>query len=128
MAVKFLSDEWLKEVEACLNAHDGVQAAAKGQQGKLQNVVTGAPDGEARYFFLLDGGQISIGRGDTEGPDATLTNDYETAVAMSKQEITGQAAFMQGKMKIAGNLMKVMQLQGVFNVMPAALAGLEVEY
>lgn len=128
MAVKFLSDEWLKEVEARLNANDAVQTAAKGQQAKLQNVVTGAPDGETHYHLVLDNGQISIGRGDVDGPDATLTSDYETAVAMSKQEVTGQAAFMQGKMKIAGNLMKVMQLQAIFNAMPAALADLEVDY
>ena len=47
---------------------------------------------------------------------------------MSKQEITGQQAFMQGKLKVSGNLMKIMQLQGVFTAMPQALEGFEVEY
>jgi hypothetical protein len=35
---------------------------------------------------------------------------------------------MQGKLKVAGNLMKIMQLQGALGAMPAALEGLEVEY
>nr|MBA2601559.1 SCP2 sterol-binding domain-containing protein [Actinomycetota bacterium] len=36
--------------------------------------------------------------------------------------------FMQGKLKISGNMMKLMQLQNVFNAMPKAAAGVEVEY
>lgn len=128
MAVKFLTDEYLKEVEARLNGHEGFQTAAKGQAAKLQQEITGTPLGDVRYWFQLEGGKVAIGSGDLESAEATISQNYETAVAMSKGETTGQAAFMQGKLKISGNLMKMMQLQAVFNAMPQALADLEIEY
>ena len=128
MAVKFLSDEWLGEVESRLNANETFQNAAKGQSARLLNEVTGAPGGDVKYGFVLEGGKVQLVKGDLENPEATLTQTYETAVSLSKQEMTGQQAFMQGKMKISGNLMKMMQLQGVFGSMPAAMGDLEVEY
>jgi putative sterol carrier protein len=128
MAVKFLSDEWLGEVESRLNANDTFQNAAKGQSARLLNEVTGAPGGDVKYGFVLDGGKVLLVKGDLENAEATLTQNYETAVSMSKQEMTGQQAFMQGKVKISGNLMKMMQLQGVFGAMPNAVGDLEIEY
>lgn len=128
MAVKFLSEEWLSEVESRLNSHEGFQNAAKGQSAKLQQVVTGAPAGDTSYGFVIDGGKVQMAKGDIEGPEATITQDYDTAVKLSKGELQGQAAFMQGKLKISGNLMKMMQLQGVFAALPAAVSDLEVEY
>ncbi|MGH2785597.1 MAG: SCP2 sterol-binding domain-containing protein [Actinomycetota bacterium] len=128
MAVKFLSDEWLGEVESRLNANDTFQNAAKGQSARLLNEVNGAPGGDVKYGFVLDGGKVQLVQGEIENAEATLTQDYATAVSMSKQEMTGQQAFMQGKVKISGNLMKMMQLQGVFGAMPTAVGDLEVEY
>ena len=128
MAVKFLSDEWLSEVESRLNGSEAFQNAAKGQAARLQQQVAGAPAGDVGYGFVLDGGKVQLAKGEIENPEATISQDYATAVAMSKQEITGQQAFMQGKLKVSGNLMKIMQLQGTFTAMPAALEGFEVEY
>jgi putative sterol carrier protein len=128
MAVKFLSDEWLSEVESRLNANDAFQSAAKGQSARLLNEVNGAPGGDVKYGFVLEGGKVQLVQGDIENAEATLSQNYETAVSMSKQEMTGQQAFMQGKVKITGNLMKMMQLQGVFGAMPTAVGDLEVEY
>jgi putative sterol carrier protein len=128
MTIKFLSDEYLSEIESRLNTDESFQTAAKGQAAKLQQVVTGTPGGDVHYGFTLDGGKVQVARGDIDAPEATITQGYETAVAMSKGELTGQAAFMQGKLKITGNLMKMMQLQGVFTAMPKALEGMDVEY
>jgi putative sterol carrier protein len=35
---------------------------------------------------------------------------------------------MSGKLKVAGDMMKLLQLQGALGQMPAALAGLDVDY
>jgi putative sterol carrier protein len=129
MAVKFLSEEWAQEVTNALNSSDEFQSAASGQQVKLQQVITDAPDGgEHKYYFELDGGKVNIGIGELADAEATLTQSYEVAVAITKQELNAQNAFMQGKLKISGNMMKLMQLQGVFNAMPKAVDGVEVEY
>jgi putative sterol carrier protein len=129
MAVKFLSEEWAQEVTNALNSSDEFQSSASGQQVKLQQVVTDTPEGgEQKYFFQLDEGKVQVGIGELTDAEATLTQTYDVAVAITKQELNAQNAFMQGKLKITGNMMKLMQLQGVFNAMPKAVEGVEVEY
>jgi putative sterol carrier protein len=128
VSVKFLSEEWTQAVQDALNASDSFKSAAGSQTTRVQQVVTGA-NGEVRYWFKLEGGQASLGLGDSsEDVDATITQDYDTAVALSKNELTGTAAYMSGKLRVSGDLMKLMQLQGAMGQMPAALKDIEVEY
>lgn len=128
MAVKFLTEEWASTMTEKLNASDDFKGAAGSQQVKLQQVVTDAPEGEAKYYFTLDGGKAEVSLGEIQDADATITQNYETAVAINKMELNAQNAFMQGKLKISGNMMKLMQLQGVFTAMPKAVDDVEVEY
>ena len=129
MAVKFLSEEWANEVTSRLNASDDFKKAASGQTAKLQQVVTDAPDGgEVKYYFKLEDGNAEVSLGELQDAEATISQNYETAVGITKQELNAQNAFMQGKLKISGNMMKIMQLQGVVNAMPKAVEGLEVDY
>ena len=127
MAVKFLSEEWTREVTQALNQSDAFKKAAGSQSAKLQQVVN-SPEGEKKYYFKLEGGQAEVGPGEIDGPEATITQDYDTAVALAKQELTGTAAYMSGKLKVSGDLMKLMQLQGLFNVLPQAVQNVDVEY
>ena len=129
MAIKFLSQEWANEMTKALNSSEEFQKAASGQSAKLQQVVTDAPDGgEVKYYFKLDGGQAEVDLGELQDAEATITQNYETAVGVTKQEINAQNAFMQGKLKISGNMMKLMQLQSVINAMPKAVSHIDVEY
>ena len=129
MAVKFLSEDWAQTMTEALNSSEEFQKAATGQTVKLQQVITDAPDGgEQKYYFTLEEGTAKVSLGELPEAEATLTQNYETAVAITKQELNAQNAFMQGKLKISGNMMKLMQLQGVFNAMPQAASDVEVEY
>jgi putative sterol carrier protein len=128
VGVKFLSEEWTKAVEDALNASDAFRSAAGSQTAKVQQVVT-TPEGEKRYWFKLEGGKAALGLGDSPDPvNATITQDYDTAVALSKNELTGTAAYMSGKLRVSGDLMKLMQLQGALGQMPAALKDVDVDY
>jgi putative sterol carrier protein len=128
VAIKFLTEEWASTMTEALNSSDDFKAAAAGQQVKLQQVVTDAPEGETKYYFTLADGKAEVALGELSDAEATLTQSYETAVAITKQELNAQNAFMQGKLKISGNMMKLMQLQGVFNALPKAAGDIEVEY
>ena len=81
--MKFLSDEWMKAVQESLNGNTQFTGAAGSQMAKIQQVVT-TPEGEKRYWFKLEGGKASLGSGESPEPvDATITQDYDTAVALS---------------------------------------------
>jgi putative sterol carrier protein len=128
VGVKFLSDEWTQAVQDALNSNDAFKSAAGSQSAKVQQVVN-SDEGEKKYWFKLEGGQATLGMGDSPDPvDATITQDYATAVALAKNELTGTAAYMSGKLRVSGDLMKLMQLQGALGQMPAALKDLDVEY
>ena len=127
MGVKFLSEEWAQAVKDAVNSNEAFKSAAGSQTAKIQQVVTG-PDGETKYWFKLEGGQADLGIGEIDSPDATISQDYETAVALSKNELTGTSAYMSGKLRVSGDLMKLMQLQGALGQLPTALKDIDVEY
>jgi putative sterol carrier protein len=128
MAVKFLSEEWAQAVTRALNSHEGFKSAITGVDLAIQFNVTDAPAGDVPYYFKAAGGSVAIALGETESPDITVTNDYETAVAISKGELNTQAAFMSGKLKAAGNLAKLMMHTNVITQWGAANASVDVEY
>lgn len=128
MAVKFQTEEWAKEVTNALQSNEAVGNAAKGQTTAIQFVTSDAPGGEVKTFVRINDGIAEVGVGEVEGAEATITQNYETAVAIDKGELNSQAAFMQGKIKISGNMMKLMALQGFIQAVGPATAGVEREY
>ncbi len=127
MGLKFLSEEWVSAVKEALGNNEAFKNAAGSQSATIQQVVN-TPEGDVKYYVKLDGGNLELALGEVEGADATITQDYDTAVALSKNELTGTAAYMSGKLKVSGDLMKLMAMQGAFNQLPAATASLEVDY
>lgn len=129
MSVKFLSEEWVRAVQDALNGSEAFRAAAGTQTVRLQQVVTGGPQGDVKYWLRLENGQVTMALGELGEPaDATVTQDYDTAAAISRAELSPVAAYMSGKLRVSGDLMKLMQLQGALGQMPAALKDLDVEY
>ena len=126
MAVKFLTEDWAKAVTEALNSSDAFKQQAQGKTVKVQQVIT-TPE-ETKYFFRVEDGTAEVSVGELPDAEATLTQDYDTAVAMAKNELNATAAYMSGKLKIQGDLMKLMQLQGLFNTLPQAIKELDVEY
>jgi putative sterol carrier protein len=127
MGVRFLSEEWTNAVQDALNDNAAFRSSLGTMSARLQQVVT-TTDGEKRYWFTVGDGKVELGPGDLDNADATITQDYDTAVALSKNELTGVAAYMSGKIRISGDMMKLMQLQGPMAQMPAALSSLDVDY
>lgn len=127
MGVKFLSDEWAAAVTDALNSNEQFKQAAGSHAAKIQNVVT-TPDGEAKYYFLLQDGKAEVSVGEIDGPEAVISQDYDTAVALMKNELSATAAYMSGRIRINGDLMRLMQLQGVIGTLPAATKDVDIEY
>jgi putative sterol carrier protein len=129
MSVKYLSEEWAKEVTSLLQSNENVTNTIKGQSFAIQQVISDVPDqGEVKFYAKASDGVPEVGIGETPNPDATLSAPYPVSVSMDKGELNPQAAFMQGKLKIQGNLMKLMGLQGFVSSLGPAVAGLEREY
>jgi putative sterol carrier protein len=128
MPVKYLSPEWIDEYNAALAKDDAVRAALKGKNATIQMVVSDAPQGEVRYWLRIADGTASAGLGDADGADVTISQSYETSAQVNRGELDGQKAFTQGKVKITGKMLKMMQLRGPLAHVQSALATIDTEY
>lgn len=104
---KWMTQEWMDEQTRL--AQD--QPERPGATARMQYVITGAPDGDIRYYWVLEDGHIKENRlGTLDDAELTLTQSYEDAVKIQKGELDEQAAFMQGRIKVEGNMAKLMAL------------------
>jgi len=127
MPVRFLSPEWTEELEKRLNASDTFRAAAASADVTIQNVIN-TPEGAKRYWMKFEGGTVDLEAGDADMPDATIEQDYETAVALAKSELNPVSAFMTGKIRINGSMMLLMQLQGALSELAKEMQEIDVDY
>jgi putative sterol carrier protein len=125
---KFLSDDWASDVTAALNSHQGFKNAIGDADLGIQFTTTDAPDGEVAYYLKTGGGDATLALGNLEGADVTVNQGYDTASAISRGELNTQTAFMTGKLKVSGNLAKLMMHQGAIQQWGSAVSNLEVEY
>lgn len=128
VAVKFLSAEWAQELEERLNANPTFTQAIGSQSVKIQQVITGGADGTTQYWLRLENGRVDLGVGELQGPDATITQDYDSAVALARSELNPVTAFMTGRIRIAGNMMVLMGLQNALAVLPGVMDEMDIDY
>jgi len=73
-------------------------------------------------------GKAAVQLGPAPDPDVTITSGHDTAVALQRGELNPQAAFMTGKIKVAGNLAMLMMHQNVLSNFSAVGQGVEIEF
>jgi alkyl sulfatase BDS1-like metallo-beta-lactamase superfamily hydrolase len=125
---QFLSEDHMAIGTAGLNDDAGFTAAMNNVELGLQFNVTDAPDGEIDYYLTVGDGPALLALGTLEDADASVSSDYETAAAISKGELNVQMAFMTGKIKVGGNMAKVMMYQGLINEFARVSSTLDLEY
>lgn len=125
---KFLSEEWASQVTTALNSHQGFKNAIGDADLSIQFGTTEAPDGDVDYYLQAGGGKAKMAIGTLEGADVTVKQSYDTAKAISTGELNTQTAFMTGKLKVSGNLAKLMMHQNAIQQWSSAVSELDVEY
>lgn len=122
----FLSDEWFAIVERLVEVHG---ADAPGNIDVVTNVVvTDTPFGAERHLHMSSrAGRGHVGIGHADDADATVTTDYETAREMftSGDPTAAMQAFLAGKVRIQGDLAKMIAAQAAGNPTASNAALLE---
>ena len=104
---QYLSQEWLDAGRKL--AVD--QPERPGASARIQWVVTAGPDGDIKYWWRLEDGRLLESElGTLAEADFTITLTYEDSVKIQKDELDANAAFMQGRMKVAGDMGKFLHL------------------
>jgi len=114
MTHAFLSDDWLAAARAIREKYADL-AAQVTTSIRMNQVITDVPFGEGTLNLTLDtsSGNVVMELGALESPDLTVTTDYDTArkVFVDQDQAAGMQAFMAGKIKVQGDMMKMMALQ-----------------
>jgi len=103
----WLSDAWVDAVAAELAELRGPGSLT----GSVQVDVTGGPDGDVGVHAELAGGRlVALRPGPAASPDAVLTLADADARAVVNGDLEPAVAFMQGRMKVAGDMAVVLDL------------------
>lgn len=110
----FLSDEWVAEARRIRAEFEG-QATPPPHVMRMNQIVTEVPfgDGEINAHLDTSEGDVKMDLGHLENPDLTVTIDYVTAKAIivDGNPQAGMQAFMAGKIKVQGDITKLMAMQ-----------------
>jgi predicted lipid carrier protein YhbT len=105
----FLTDAWLDELDTAARA----ATVAAELRVVVQQVVPDGPDGhEVTYVVEAADGRLTVRPGRVEHPDVTFTQDRATALAIHRGELSAQAAFMEGRLRLGGDLRAVIGRAG----------------
>ncbi len=111
----FLSDQWVSEARKIREEYEG-KGAVVPHQMKMNLVVTDVPFGTGGIDAHLDTseGAVKLELGHIEPVDLSVTLDYATAKAILVEgnPQAGMQAFMAGRIRVEGDMSKLMALQG----------------
>ena len=109
----FLSDEWMTEAKKIREEYRGKATVAPAAM-KMNQIVTDVPFGDGTINAHMDStsGEMEMDLGHIDDPEVTVTIDYPTAKAIfvDNNPQAGMQAFMAGKIKVQGDMTKLMAM------------------
>jgi putative sterol carrier protein len=72
-------------------------------------------EGGGQWTVTIDDGRVDFEEGSPESPTVTVEAQAEDLKALVKGELNPMAAFMQGRVKVRGDMSIAMQLQKLFS-------------
>jgi hypothetical protein len=110
----FLSDDWLTEARAIRAEFDG-KGAPIPHAVRMNLVITEVPFGEGTVNAHMDttSGQLELDMDHIDPADLKVTLDYDIAksILIEGNQQAGMQAFMSGKVKVEGDIAKLMAMQ-----------------
>lgn len=111
---QFLSPQWVEKAKEIRESHKSGDTSITATI-RMNQIVTNLPfsSEELKTYVDTSGGILEIELGELENPDVTVVLDYDTAKAIfvDLDAQAGMQAFMAGKIKVTGDLTKLMALQ-----------------
>lgn len=112
----FLSDQWVAAARQIREEYRG-KTAAPPHTVRMNQIVTEVPFGDGTVNAHMDtsSGEMEVELGHLEGPDVTVVLDYDTAktIFVEGDPQAGMQAFMAGKIRVQGDMTKLVAMQQV---------------
>lgn len=99
----FLTPAWISDLDAAART----LALPADLRVVVQQVVRD-DDVEVAYVVEIAGGHGRVRPGRAENPDVSFTQDRATAAAIAQGTLSAQAAFLDGRVRLGGDLRSVL--------------------
>jgi putative sterol carrier protein len=128
VGIRFLSPEYMEHATRIMS-DPGFAEEVGDLELLLQLTTIGVPgEGDVDYVIAIVDGSGEMRRGRVEQADATIRQTYETACGLARGEVNPAAAFMTGRLRVSGNVAKLMRAQEALRSLQDRLAELDIEY
>src|SRR6478736_5630360 len=115
--VRYLSPEWIDAVRAELAETGALAALVDAHSIGVTQVVTDTPDGTVTYHLQVGDGSADFGAGPAEPEDVRFEQDWHTATGVATGHLSAQEAFINGRIRLAGDQQKLLDSQPVFGAL-----------
>ncbi|MGQ0433058.1 MAG: SCP2 sterol-binding domain-containing protein [Microthrixaceae bacterium] len=101
---EFLSDAWLEDLARAA----ATAALPPDLHLVIQQVVEQDSGTACAYAIRIAAGVLTVEPGRADDADVSFTQDRSTAAAIARGELSAQAAFMAGRLRVGGDLRLVL--------------------
>ena len=123
--VQYLSDEWMQRAGEALAASEELRS--DDVDLLVQYEIAGAPVGKVSYGLRAGGDAAGIEPGPHPDAPVSFALDYSTAARIARGELSAQAAFMQGDLKLGGDVTVLIRQHELLGAVDDALAALRAD-
>lgn len=102
--VRYLSPEWMEAARRALADDDTPRPALAGVKLTVEQTVEDTPDGTATWHIAIADGRMALSAGPADQPDLRITTRWETAAAVAAGTLAAQRAFVEGRLRLGGDL------------------------
>lgn len=121
--MRFLTAEWVDALDAALDTAHYLAEATSGTELVVQQEVR-TPEEDIVFHMSFQDGRINARYGPHPHPDICFSQDYGTAVGIATGRLSAQAAFLQRRLRIRGDVVRLLEYQDVLATTTDLFGGL----
>ena len=115
--VRFLSPEWVDALDRAARRDPALAQAAHDVSLVVQHEIA-----DACYYVDVDAGTVRVRPGAAAEPTVTFSSDRGTAARIARGELSAQRAFMNGTLRVSGNIAALIGAHDAFARLPDVFA------
>ena len=97
---EFLSDKWFADLAE--------RAGSATPPADIELTIDQVIEATATWRTVIAGGSVTIDREPTGEPDVRIVTDHATAVSIRSGTVSAQRAFLDGQLRIGGDIASLM--------------------
>jgi hypothetical protein len=121
--VQYLSPDWMEAAGRAVADDASLGRATAGVRLTVEHVAIDGPRGTVRWHITIDDGDVRLVEGPAVDPDLRFTTDYATATRIATGRLGAQRAFVEGRLRVGGDLTLLIRHHKALSTIDDALAG-----